>query len=126
MGLESGLDQIGLRTEEVAYFSAQGQLIWAEPRGSAAGYGWPQFSLNRGKLLMLLYDTLIERAGPEAVTTGTMVSGWEGSVTAHLSDRKTGAALGTAEGDLLIACDGIPRSGRRWSPARGLRIGVAR
>ena len=107
MGLERGLDQIGLRTEEVAYFSAQGQLIWAEPRGAAAGYGWPQFSLNRGKLQMLLYDTLIERAGPEAVTTGTMVSGWEGSVTARLSDRKTGAALGTADGDLLIACDGI-------------------
>ncbi|MCH2078614.1 MAG: flavin-dependent oxidoreductase [Rhodobacteraceae bacterium] len=107
MGLESGLDQIGLRTEEVAYFSAQGQLIWAEPRGSEAGYGWPQFSLNRGKLQMLLYDTLIERAGPEAVTTGTMVSGWEGSITARLNDRKTGAALGTAEGDLLIACDGI-------------------
>ena len=30
LGLEPALDKVGLRTEEVAYFSAQGQLIWAE------------------------------------------------------------------------------------------------
>ncbi|MEM6276835.1 MAG: flavin-dependent oxidoreductase [Pseudomonadota bacterium] len=110
LGLEDALDGIGLRTEEVAYFSAQGQLIWAEARGAAAGYGWPQFSLNRGKLQMVLYDALIARAGAEVVRTGVAVTDWsaEGNeVSATLTDRKTGESLGIEKGDILIACDGI-------------------
>ncbi|MEM9350343.1 MAG: flavin-dependent oxidoreductase [Pseudomonadota bacterium] len=109
LGLEANLDQIGLRTEEVAYFSAQGQLIWAEPRGRAAGYGWPQFSLNRGGLQMELYHALLDRAGP-VIETGAMVAAWtehDGSVYAQLKDRRTGEDLGHAQGQLLIACDGI-------------------
>ena len=109
LGLENTLDQIGLRTEEVAYFNAQGQLIWAEPRGEAAGYGWPQFSLNRGKLQAALYEKLIARCG-DVVTTGAAVAGWTeraGSISAILRDRKTGRELGEVGGDLLIACDGI-------------------
>ncbi|MEM1374185.1 MAG: flavin-dependent oxidoreductase [Pseudomonadota bacterium] len=110
LGLEPELDRIGLRTEEVAYFSAQGQLIWAEPRGQAAGYGWPQYSLNRGKLQMSLYEALTERAGSQVIKTGAAVTGWtaqRGGVAAHLADRKTGQDLGTAAGDILVACDGI-------------------
>lgn len=109
LGLESALDQIGLRTQEVAYYSAQGQLIWSEPRGLAAGYDWPQFSLNRGGLQMGLYHALLERC-EGAIETGAMVAGWterQGSVSAQLRDRRTGAALGDVEGTLLVGCDGI-------------------
>ncbi|MEM1235489.1 MAG: flavin-dependent oxidoreductase [Pseudomonadota bacterium] len=115
LGLEADLDAIGLRTEEVAYFSAQGNLIWAEPRGQSAGYGWPQFSLNRGKLQMALYGALIARCG-DVVETGAAVVDWTeeaGSVTAVLRDRKTGSDIGEATGDLLIACDGINSTLRR-------------
>ena len=50
LGLLAGLDRIGVRTAELAYFSKRGQRIWSEPRGEAAGYRWPQISLHRGKL----------------------------------------------------------------------------
>ncbi|MBM7067353.1 flavin-dependent oxidoreductase [Actibacterium sp. 188UL27-1] len=109
LGLEDGLDGIGLRTEEVAYFSVHGQPIWSEPRGQSAGYTWPQFSLHRGKLQMLLHDTLVARAGP-VVTTGAAVTGWveDGQgVRITLTNRGTGKDLGQEEGAVLIACDGI-------------------
>ncbi|MDJ0822063.1 MAG: flavin-dependent oxidoreductase [Paracoccaceae bacterium] len=110
LGLEAELDQVGLRTEEVAYFSAQGQLIWAEPRGMLAGYRWPQYSVHRGGLQMALRDALIARCGPDAIRTGAAVTGWQetsGGVRITLTNRKTGAALGHADGAVLIACDGI-------------------
>jgi len=56
LGLESELDQIGVRTQEVAFFTKTGLPIWAEPRGELAGYRWPQFSVHRGEFQMLLYN----------------------------------------------------------------------
>ncbi|WP_208351766.1 flavin-dependent oxidoreductase [Pseudaestuariivita rosea] len=109
LGLEQGLDTVGLRTEEVAYFSSHGQLIWREPRGMLAGYHWPQFSVHRGGLQMLLYDAVRQRCG-DVIETGHAVTGWtqtDDGVTITLTDRKTGQGLGTATGDVLVAADGI-------------------
>lgn len=109
LGLEAKLDATGLRTEEVAYFSAQGTLIWREPRGLLGGYRWPQYSIHRGRLQMLLLDTLRARAG-EVIRTGAAVAGWietgEG-VEVRLTDRRTGRSLGSERGAVLIAADGI-------------------
>lgn len=104
LGLVPQLDQIGLRTAEVAYFSAHGKPIWAEPRGQKAGYDWPQFSIHRGELQMLLFDEARKRLGPDAIRTGCKVTGWtEGSdgVEVHLDGGET------LRGDLFIAADGI-------------------
>jgi len=109
LGLESALDQIGLRTEEVAYYSQHGQQIWREPRGQMAGYNWPQFSLNRGGLQMELYHALLDRCG-HLVQTGAAAVGFEQdetAITVHLQDRKTRKTVGSVQGDVLIACDGI-------------------
>lgn len=110
LGLESELDKIGLRTEEVAYFSAQGQLIWSEPRGMEAGYRWPQYSIHRGELQFLLYRELLRRCGPEVITTGAALKGWRedaNGVTVALENRRTGEALGDMRGAVLIGADGI-------------------
>ena len=109
LGLEGALDATGLRTEEVAYFSAQGRLIWREPRGILAGYRWPQYSIHRGRLQMLLLDALRQRA-EDVVRTGAAVTGWSedgDEVEARLTDRRTGRALGVERGALLAAADGI-------------------
>ncbi len=109
LGLEDALDKIGLRTEEVGYYSKHGREIWREPRGELAGYNWPQFSIHRGGLQMALYDALIARAG-DVITMGAAVTGWKASadgVEVNLSDRATGADLGTVAGSVLIAADGI-------------------
>lgn len=110
MGLEDGLDLVGLRTEEVAYFSRQGDLIWSEPRGMRAGYKWPQYSIHRGGLQMLLLRSLQEKCGLDVVEMGRAVTGWTATrdgVEVALEDRKDGRGLGTVSGAMLVAADGI-------------------
>lgn len=110
LGLEDKLDRIGLRTKEVAYFSQQGNLIWSEPRGMDAGYHWPQFSVHRGELQYLLFNEVLERCGPEVITTGAALAGWDEDahgIVAHLVNRRTGTALPDLHGQLLIGADGI-------------------
>lgn len=110
LGLLERLDAIALRTGEVAYFSTGGQLIWQEPRGMAAGYDWPQFSIHRGHLQMLLLEVTRERLGEDAIRTGATVEAWRevgDGVEIDLVDRETGTALDTEKGAVFIAADGI-------------------
>ncbi len=110
LGLETGLDRIGLRTREVGYFSAQGDEIWREPRGLLAGYNWPQYSIHRGELQMLLLRALVERAGSEAVQFSSAVTAWQDTgdgVRIALQDRASRTDTGMAQGSLLVAADGI-------------------
>ncbi|MBA5775956.1 flavin-dependent oxidoreductase [Stappia sp. F7233] len=110
LGLLAGLDGIGLRTREVAYFSSHGSPIWSEPRGIGAGYNWPQFSIHRGKLQMLLFETVRKRLGPDAIVTGAAIEDWrqeDGGIAVDLVDRHAGKSLGTVRGKVLIAADGI-------------------
>ncbi len=121
LGLADAVAEIGLRTAEVAYFSAQGQPIWSEPRGLAAGYHWPQYSIHRGELQFLLLNTLRARAG-DVVQTGLALQGWSDTahgVVVHLSDR-TGAAMEDLHGTVLVAADGINSTSRaRLFPDEG-------
>ncbi|MGW4802188.1 flavin-dependent oxidoreductase, partial [Nonomuraea sp. NPDC004297] len=88
LGLADRLAAIGVATAELAYFNRYGAPIWSEPRGLGAGYAWPQYSVHRGRLQMLLLETVLDRLGPDAVRTGSRITG-----------------PGTE--DLLIGADGI-------------------
>ena len=110
LGLEGALDRVGLRTKQVAYFSAQGGEIWREARGAFAGYHWPQYSIHRGEMQMLLYRALVERAGPDVIRMGAAVTQARDTgdaVEITLTERGTQQALGTATGDVFVAADGI-------------------
>ena len=110
LGLADRLAATAIPTSTLAYYSKRGQPIWSEPRGIAAGYRWPQFSIHRGELQMLLLAAVIERLGPESVVTGHHLAGFESGpkgVTARFVDRRTEAPREPARGPLLIACDGI-------------------
>src|SRR6266850_7071198 len=61
LGLLDHLYGTGIPTGELAYYSRRGQRIWAEERGLAAGYRWPQFSIHRGELLGILHRAVAER-----------------------------------------------------------------
>jgi 2-polyprenyl-6-methoxyphenol hydroxylase-like FAD-dependent oxidoreductase len=104
LGLAEELEAIGVKTQQYGFYSKLGKTIWEEPRGTWAGYSWPQYSIHRGELQMMLYRVLLDRAGPACITTGARASGFENT--------ETGAALLLAdghriEGDLVIAADGI-------------------
>ncbi|KPF87115.1 hypothetical protein IP81_18920 [Novosphingobium sp. AAP83] len=106
---EAALDAVGLPAREWALVGLNGKDIYAEPRGKEAGYRWHQYAVHRGRFHMMLYNTVLERLGPDSVRLGCKVRGYrkeaDGSVTA-LVER----ADGTSEelgGKLLIGADGI-------------------
>lgn len=108
LGLEQGLSGIGVPTREYGMFTKHGLEIWTEPRGMLAGYKWPQYSVHRGKLQMMLYDTLVERAGADCIETGWRAIGFENvndGVMLHL--RSGDGESRSVSGDLLIGADGI-------------------
>ena len=70
LGLQAKLDATGIRTQELVYATKRGEIIWREPRGIFAGYHWPQFSIHRGELQMLLYAAVIERTRSEERRVG--------------------------------------------------------
>ena len=114
LGLEAELEEIGVRTREVAYFSKKGGLIWSEPRGLLAGYRWPQFSLHRGRLQTMLAETVEQRLGPDAITLGVTVTGFvqhESHVEVRLRDA-VGREFGE-NAEALVAADGIHSAIRR-------------
>lgn len=102
--IEEALMHSGVRLQKLGYFSKHGKEIWTEPRGLAAGYLWPQYSVFRGRLQLELLDAAIKRLGPEAVTTGRRVAGFKqnkDSVTLHMEEGEI------IEGALLVGADGI-------------------
>jgi 2-polyprenyl-6-methoxyphenol hydroxylase-like FAD-dependent oxidoreductase len=106
---EAALDAVGIPAREWALVGLNGKDIYAEARGKGAGYRWHQYAVHRGQFHMLLYRTVLERLGPEAVRLGSRVTGYrkhaDGGVTA-LVERADGSSeeLG---GALLIGADGI-------------------
>jgi 2-polyprenyl-6-methoxyphenol hydroxylase-like FAD-dependent oxidoreductase len=116
LGLLDELYSVAIPTAELVYYSKLGQRIWGEPRGLAAGYKWPQFSIHRGELVTLLHRAVVTRLGSSHVLTGHHLArfGQKGeAVWAEFVDRKSGETVGSAEADLLVACDGVHSTVRR-------------
>ncbi|MCC5986452.1 MAG: flavin-dependent oxidoreductase [Pararhodobacter sp.] len=110
LGIDTGaLDDVGVPAREWALVGLNGKDIFAEPRGLEAGYNWPQYAVHRGAFQMLLYRTLIERAGTDAVRPGCRVTGYrkesDGTVSALVSHAD--GTTSEARGALLIGADGI-------------------
>jgi 2-polyprenyl-6-methoxyphenol hydroxylase-like FAD-dependent oxidoreductase len=103
------MDQVGLPAKEWALVGLNGNDVYAEPRGTLAGYNWPQYAVHRGEFHMALYRTFVERAGEGAVRLGHRVTGYEnnadGSVTAVIETAQGETLRET--GTLLIGADGI-------------------
>jgi 2-polyprenyl-6-methoxyphenol hydroxylase-like FAD-dependent oxidoreductase len=115
LGLRAALDGVGIHCKELAYYTKRGQRIWSEPRGTAAGYRWPQVSLHRGALQLLLLDSARERIGESRIHLGCALESFEpapGGVRVRFADRAVGSAR-TLSGRLLVAADGIHSRVRR-------------
>ena len=96
LGLQDELAAVGIKTRELVYANRHGQQIWQEDRGLHAGYNWPQFSIARGALQMILLEAARARLGDERIVSDHELMGFEQSgdkVTAHFRQRSTGETL---------------------------------
>jgi 2-polyprenyl-6-methoxyphenol hydroxylase-like FAD-dependent oxidoreductase len=101
LGLADAVAANAIATEALVYANRHGQEIWREPRGLGAGYRWPQYSIHRGTLQMLLLAAVRARLGAGAVRLGdaAVSAGDEGTVCL--------ASGATVAGDVVVAADGI-------------------
>jgi len=116
LGLLPALDRVGIRTQDASYYNHHGQLIYREIVGQAAGYKWPQFSIHRGDLQMLLLEAAKERLGDDVIATNHKFVGYDqdaDGVTSHFVNRD-GEPLPSVRSSVMIGCDGI------YSVLRGL------
>jgi 5-methylphenazine-1-carboxylate 1-monooxygenase len=110
LGLQENIAAKAVETSDLVYFNRFGQQFWTEARGRFAGYKWPQFSVHRGDLQMLLFDEVLAQLGPEAISINHHLSHFEqteNKVTAHFIDRETGQIIHQESADILIGADGI-------------------
>ena len=113
LGLESDLAEIGIQAKEWALVGKNGNDVWSEPRGLDAGYRWPQYSVHRGHLQMMLYQQVLKRLGPKAVISDSRLKGYNNDndhVLAHFVD--SDGKEQKVEGSILVGADGLHSSVR--------------
>ncbi|MGW6986805.1 FAD-dependent monooxygenase [Streptomyces sp. NPDC054946] len=109
LDLDGELTSVALLPHRLSYHDRTGEVVWEEPLGRAAGYHWPQYSVHRGRLQMLLLAAVRERLGPGSVRTGLLFQRFEqtpGGVRAHFLDRSSGLPV-VDDADVLVGADGI-------------------
>lgn len=109
LGLLDRLDAVAIRTFELIYTNVKGQEVWREPRGTDAGFEYPQFSIHRGRLQSVLLAAVRARLGESRIHTGHRLGAFtqdEGGVTTYFFNRN-GSHCATARGDILVGADGI-------------------
>jgi hypothetical protein len=70
LGLADDIVQSGIENAESCFFNRFGQLIYREPRGKRAGYGFPEVGVHRGRLHLILYRAALARLGAERSGSG--------------------------------------------------------
>ena len=87
------MNGFGVPAREWALVGRQGQEIYAEPRGTDAGYHWPQYAAHRGRFHMALYQRFRERAGDASIRLGARAT-----VYRTLDDGRVAVTLDTGDG----------------------------
>lgn len=116
LGLLDDLREVAIETSSLGYFTDDGKEIWKEPRGIAAGYDVPQFSIHRGDFHMILLKHVKERLGEDAVLQDYRFDHFDqdtSGVTAHFTNHEGNEERQSVQGDYLIGADGINSRLRR-------------
>ncbi|HLH88758.1 MAG TPA: flavin-dependent oxidoreductase [Xanthobacteraceae bacterium] len=116
LGVDGELLAAGIEVRESAFFNRFGQLIYKEPRGKFGGYQYPEVSIHRGRLHMILYRAACERLGRDRVLTDHDCVGVEqdgDGATIAFRQFSTGAARPPVRARAAIGCDGISSVVRR-------------
>ena len=109
LGLGDGLAASGIPLAETVHVDRYGNPIWRFACGRHAGYHWPQYSVHRGELQMILLDAVRSRLGPDAVRTGTAFVSFEESAAGVSVQVRRGTkdGLTSLPADVLVGADGL-------------------
>ena len=99
LGIFDEVAERAIHTGGLNFYDRFGKQIWAEPRGLAAGYKWPQLSIHRGELFGIMARAAQQRIGTERFHTGVRINE-PGELAADF--------------DVVVACDGIHSAMRSW------------
>ena len=116
LGVDRPLFDAGIEIAESCFYNRFGQLIYREPRGMKAGYQFPEVSIHRGRLHMILYRAACERLGRDRILTdhdcvGVTQDG--DGVTIAFKAFSTGETREPLQASVAIGCDGINSVVRR-------------
>jgi 2-polyprenyl-6-methoxyphenol hydroxylase-like FAD-dependent oxidoreductase len=109
LGLGDELARISVAPAAIAYYDTEGALLFREPRGIDGGYGYPQYSVHRGRLQMLLLSALRDRLGANAVHAECELFGFDESDTCV----RVHTSAGDLDSGALVGADGIHSTVRR-------------
>jgi 2-polyprenyl-6-methoxyphenol hydroxylase-like FAD-dependent oxidoreductase len=109
LGLGDELAATGIPTAEWVHFDRHGNRIWGFASGQRLGYHWPQYSIHRGELQMMLLAAVRARLGTDAVRAGTAFVSFADSpsdVKVRVRDRASGT-VSALRADVLVGADGL-------------------
>ena len=109
LGLGDSLARIAVAPAAIDYYDTDGALLFREPRGIDGGYGYPQYSVHRGRLQMLLLSALRDRLGANIVHDNCELVGFDDSASSVRVHTPAGDFVAGA----LVGADGIHSSVRR-------------
>lgn len=116
LGIVDRIAALGVEPNTLSYFNRQGQQIWSEPRGRAAGYEWPQLSVHRGRLQVELNELVKERLGDIYRLGHKLVDVQGNTAVFELPD----GSREEITADVIVAADGIHSAARKLHfPAEG-------
>ncbi|WBB61658.1 FAD-dependent monooxygenase [Streptomyces sp. WMMC500] len=122
LGLGDELAELGVATAEYAFCDKSGNRLFSQPRGEATGSRWPQYSIHRGELHLMLLEEVRRRLGSDAVRTGVRLEDFtqhDDRVEVRVTNRESGA-VETVEAAALIGADGLNSTVRaRLHPDEG-------
>jgi 2-polyprenyl-6-methoxyphenol hydroxylase-like FAD-dependent oxidoreductase len=107
VGLESELAAISVPVREFVLAGRDGVVVVREPRGTDAGSPWPQLSVTRGDLEMVLHRAVLDRLGSNTIATGHRVVGYEHEVGAVRAVVDHDGATQRRDSTVLVGADGL-------------------
>lgn len=109
LGLGEKARAAGVELETSAFYNRFGQRIYAEARGRAGGYPYPEVSIHRGKLHNLLFQEALAVLGPDRLLTDHQLVALEQDETGVdlTFQDSAGQRRPSVRAGVAIGCDGV-------------------